>query len=272
MKLSATPALDRYLTQWRFYKNCLIVFLAINVFSVSLAFILAFYYYGSKRDIGVRQSQALAELQKADTAITEAQTLQMQLAQKKSWTLKTRADEEAALAGLAAWHRLSVAAQDLGLKLNIGSFTGLIASAESQQALNDYQAELAAHKGNLIAEMQKQLRGFDTLTRSLILTGLITLVFGIILPQFLIFKLAHTLNTIRIEMQNSAREFIKTWAETRAGFDDGAFKNVDFWLQIILLSTQHASRLSSHPALQVTSEMAYLLREELKKNSSRPAA
>jgi hypothetical protein len=267
-----TPTLDRFFRQWSLYKNALIVFLTINVFSVALSFFLAFYYFGSKRDVGHQQTQTLQQLQLADQTLTHLQGLRKKVAGKKTFQLRTRADEISALETLSLWNDLKNNLVVLGLQMSGNDFIGFISTAETETELSRLEKELSAKKQSNIETMLLQMKSFDNLTRVLLWTGLATLLFGLILPQYVLYKMGKTLNAIRLEMQHSALQFIKVWAETRAGFGDGAFKNVDFWMQILLLSTQHMSRLSSHPALQVTSELAYLVREELKKSAENKAA
>jgi hypothetical protein len=267
-----TPTLDRFFRQWSLYKNAMIVFLTINVFSVALSLFLASYYFGSKRDVGHKQTQTLQQLQVADQTLTQLQNLRKNVGSKKTFQLRTRADELAALQTLSLWNDLKNNLTTLGLQMSGGDFIGFISTSETDTELSRLENELSAKKQSHIETMLSQMKSFDNLTRVLMWTGLVTLLFGLILPQYVLYKMGKTLNAIRIEMQQSALQFIKVWAETRAGFGEDAFKNVDFWMQILLLTTQHLSRLSSHPALQVTSELAFLVREELKKSAGNKAA
>ncbi len=112
---------------------------------------------------------------------------------------------------------------------------------------------------------------YDLITaQELIAIGLITLLFGIILPLVVMARITSTIRALRQEIQRSVFDFLRNWRQTEQDFaaQDGAFKNPEFWLQIALLCGQFFGQASSNPAAQMAGEIALTIRNELKKNRS----
>ncbi len=103
--------------------------------------------------------------------------------------------------------------------------------------------------------------------KELIATGILTLIFGIVLPMSVMALMARAINTLRHEIQGSVLDFLRNWRKTEQDYsgDAPAFKNPEFWLQIALLSGQFFGQVSVNPAVQVAGEIAFTIRQELQR-------
>lgn len=263
-----TPRLDHFLHQWAFYKKCLIAFFALNVFSVLLSAVLGFNYFVFKRDLGIQQNTSLDKIEKADLALNLLQTIQNELNSKPRIEIRGGEDEKRVLRLLQNWQDLKALTRSFDhIELNSDIASPLLPSVTTQKAFSEIAQQLHTARQNEIRFMKNQLVRHNDTTRLLIAVGCLTLIFGILLPLFVLYRLGRTLDRMRNEMQNAALEFVKSWSETKAGFGDEAFKNVEFWLQVLLLLGHQAGQLSGHPAAQIAGEFAHLLRVELQKKS-----
>jgi Sec-independent protein translocase protein TatA/cell division protein FtsB len=267
-----TPQLDQFFSQWRIYKRTLIFFFAVNVFSVVFAIVLAAKYISSHSTLAKKQTHLISQIENIEKTQFALKTLQNKLSQRKKIEIRTREDEKQVLSILSDWQELrTYSAQIEGVVLNY-EFSSLIDTVEAQTEIQKYDKGLESAKVLLWQKMKAQISDFNFTTQLIIITGVITLLFGLILPTIISSYMGRALNNARKEMQNAALEFIKAWGEAKAGMGEDAFKNVEFWLQILLLVGQQTSRLSSHPAAQITGELAYLVRIELQKSAASKAA
>lgn len=272
-----TPTLDRFLHQWAFYKRVLLVFFAINVFSVVAALVIGVNFFIFKKDMGLQQARTFEKIENIDLVVNDIIALEKQFnhneSRKISLTIKTRDDELVLLQTLDKWHSIkNRISQFTDLNVNT-NMTVLIWSPETQSELQRLTEQLQLQKASAWQSARERMNAYNDTSKLLIITGLLTLLFGVMLPSFVTYLMGRALNHIRVELQNTALSLVKTWSETRAGFGDGAFKNVEFWLQILLLFGSYSNRISSHPAAQISSELAHLVRIELQKqNNSQTAA
>ncbi|OFZ19923.1 MAG: hypothetical protein A2Z20_07715 [Bdellovibrionales bacterium RBG_16_40_8] len=261
-----TRSLDYFLAKWTFYKRCLVIFLAFNIFSIAVSAVLGFNYFTFKRNLGAKQQASLERIEKSDLALNKLAVFQAELSERQHLIIRNREDEKKVLTILNNWQEIKVIITSLNTTPND------IPLSDDFSTLAQVSKSLNALKQKELSALRAELTNYNDTTRLLIIAGALTLIFGIILPHLVLFMLARTLNRIRVEMQNAALEFIKNWSTTKASFGDEPFKNVKFWLQILLLAGHQAGKLSSHPAIQVTSELAYLVHLELHKKSTGKAA
>jgi hypothetical protein len=270
-----TPLLHHYLKQWTLYKRALIAFLALNVFSLVLAIVLGFNFFFIDGDRVAADQAALRKVFAADEALSQLSAFSAGYDKLKPLTIRTAQDEQKVLERLENWHNLLKKVEDLELGLAPSStFLGspLVYSAESFNKLQTLSTKLTELKATELKAIQGRLESYSRHSRLMVVTGLATLLFGILLPHFILYLLARGLNKVRVELQNSAYEFIAKWNETRSSFGEEAFKNAEFWLQILLLIGEQSSRLSRHPAFQFSGELAHLIRAELAKKNSHTRA
>lgn len=268
-----TPTIDHYLNQWARYKVALIIFFAINVFSVILALVLSVNYFALRHNFANQQLQTITNLEITDQALSQLSHIRTEIAGRKTFSVRTTEEETHMLQLLSHTLELKNLLQQLHTGPVEHDLTVLISTFKNQSQAHLLREQLTGIKQQLWLDLKSQIKSNDNKTRLLIVTGLLTLIFGLILPSFIIYLMSQGLNHIRIEMQNTVFDFIKNWNITRDNFGDEAFKNVEFWLQIILLIGSTGGRMSSHPVAKISSELAHIIRLELqKKNSVKPAA
>lgn len=101
--------------------------------------------------------------------------------------------------------------------------------------------------------------------KQLIIVGLLTFVFGLVLPMYLFFKIGSMLNDARKELEEAARQIAREWMKQFEKYDEQAFKNVDFWMNALLLGAEQVGRYYHHPIANLGGELARLVRQEIHK-------
>ena len=110
-----------------------------------------------------------------------------------------------------------------------------------------------------------QFSDSPTQVKELIIVGILTLTFGIILPSYIFYRMGRMMSHVRGELVNAAREIAKEWMQQFEKYDQEPFKNVDFWTNAVLLSAEQLGRYYSHPMAQFGGELAGLVRMEINK-------
>jgi hypothetical protein len=265
------PVIDQYLNQWRFYKNAILVFLAINVFALTLSAVLAVRYFGFKKDLGVEQKQLLHKIERVDDVFAAFDDIEKSgTALAKSKGVHTTADEESVLHLIKSWDALKTLSTDLDTHLPHTEHP-LLFDEKTRENFLESRADLLHLRTQMFSELNLNLDNYHHNQIELILVGIITLLFGIILPQFILYLIGRTLNRLRLEMQNSVKDFLKSWNQTSTAFGPKPFQNVEFWLQILLLAGEQSSRLSGHPAARIAGELAFIIRQELRNSGTNAA-
>lgn len=267
-----TSRLDRYLQQWSLYKKSLVFFLCINVFSVTMGIVLGVNYFTSKRDLGTRLQASLEKIESADAAIAHLHQFEAEFASRTRIEIRSVEDEKKILNLLGQWQKIKALAFEV-TNIEVNPETSfLVASAQSLSEIQNIKNQMATVKIAELKHAKIEIEKYNDTTKLIIIAGAITLLFGIIAPTLILYLMGRALNHARREIQATALQFVKTWAETKAGFGEDAFKNIDFWLQILLLVSNHAAKMSSHPAIQITSEIVHIVRLELLKKSTNPSS
>jgi len=265
MNQSMTPKIDQFLQQWGRYKKSLILFLSINIFSIVMALVLGVNYFSVKKDLGIKQRQLIQKVEHTDVAIGLVMRFARQLSYKEQ--MRNQTDQAFMIALVTDWSRLARILEEFeNIKISKEA-SSFIWSKETMSELKTVEEKLQIEKQDLLDELKHGTIAYDDSTRLLIAIGAITLLFGLVLPNVVLYFMGKTLNGLRRELQDAAIQFLKQWSETKAGFGDEAFKNVDFWMQIVLLVGSQSGRFSNHPALQIGSELAHLVRIELQKQA-----
>lgn len=265
------PTLDRYLNQWRFYRRSLMVFLALNIFSVVVALLLAAKYFGSQKNFGEKQRELYSQITSAEESLKDLRKIQATLKGRTRLEVKTLQDEKLILDSLSAWQKIREKATVLKLDWP-KDFSPLIDTSENRTLLAEMTVQLEECQALRLKALAVSLGKYESNVRQLILAGLMTLMFGFIFPSLFIYLIGRALNRVRVEMQKAALEFIRGFNENRSAYGADAFKNVEFWLQILLLMSEQARYLSGHPVALMTSEISYVIRQELKKSQNNSKA
>ncbi len=101
--------------------------------------------------------------------------------------------------------------------------------------------------------------------KELIAVGGLTLTFGIILPLYVLLKIGLMMDHARRELERAARDIAQEWMRQFEKYDQDPFKNVDFWMNAVLLSAEQVGRYYKHPMANFGGELAGLVRLELNK-------
>ncbi len=266
-----TPILDQYLRQWRIYKTALIAFIAINVFSLALSAVLATRYFGFKRDVASEQKRLLHKIELVDdvfASFDEIEKSSLELGHSKG--IHTSQDEASVLRLIKNWDALKGFATDLESPLPQTEHP-LIYDEKTRGSVLESRMGLLTLRKQYFAQLNSKLDSYHQNMIELILTGALTLLFGVLLPHLVLYLIGRTLNRVRVEMQNSVREVLRAWNETANAFGPKPFQNVEFWLQILLLTGEQSSRLSRHPVAHIAGELAFIVRQELKHSGTHAA-
>ena len=61
---------------------------------------------------------------------------------------------------------------------------------------------------------------------------------------------------------------MQSWSKALDRHGEEPFKNPHFWVEVLLILGGQMEHYSRHPAFALTSELSYLVREELHKNAA----
>jgi hypothetical protein len=258
-----TPHLDRYLQRLRFYKRAFVFFAVVNAFSLSASLVVGFRYFAFKRSAVTAQQALLDKASEADRAVDILNHLHHDLA-TKHLNLKSRSDELEVLAILDRWQTARQLVQHLGVTVP-DSLRLLGEDSSSNSALELLLSRLTEMKAATFNELHENLASFSGVQKELVLTGLLTLIFGFLLPTAIMVYAGRAINALRKEMQSAIVEFLRSWKDATSAHGPGAFKDPDFWLKILLLVGQYSGQMSSHPVAQIAGEIAFVVRQELQR-------
>jgi len=97
----------------------------------------------------------------------------------------------------------------------------------------------------------------------LIITGVATILFGIVFPYFYVMKIKKRILMLRLEVEKQVQTWVQGWFETYREFGDESFQKSEFWLKIVMLSVEQLSHYSTHPAVFMGAEISRIVRTEL---------
>ena len=257
--------LSRTFAKWRFYKRAFIFFVCVNVFSVATSMVLAVKYFGFQHDYGAQQVAEIHRVAKIDAGLGQLQAFILELQTHTALDIRSTEDEKHILQLLEAWSRIKNYAQEIHATTLPVDFSPLINTPENAASLRQIATEFQTIKAATYNALEQRLTTYRSNMRELLVIGFITLLFGLILPLLCLYLLGRALNGIRREMQAAALRVVGEWSETRLQFGEGAFRNMEFWLKMLCLAGEQTRHLSYHPAAQVVSEFAFLIRHELAK-------
>jgi hypothetical protein len=108
--------------------------------------------------------------------------------------------------------------------------------------------------------------------KELIYIGALTFLFGILLPgliSYLLFKALKTAQRLFIE---SVRSLVADWRQAVESGGPEPFKNMQFWVETLLILSHHLGRQVDHPLVQIGGDLAGLIQHELKIARNKNAA
>jgi hypothetical protein len=260
--------IDRYnglWRKWQLYKKLLIGFFVLNVFCVVSGFVLSFNYWGFKQSL---REQHQVEL----TKLSASADLERQIAELEN-DVVISSDRASIFKEATEWQKLQnhLVASGLGEKFLIEPKA--VADRKTALAfLRDIKQSLAGERKAAFDKLSNMVESYSDTTWELVSIGILTLLFGLIIPGFIIWQLTRLLKRTTDELRQSAREIAREWIAQNEKFGGEGFKNIEFWVEIALLGAQIAGRSAGHPVAQMTGELALLIRQELEKSRSKPAA
>jgi hypothetical protein len=98
------------------------------------------------------------------------------------------------------------------------------------------------------------------------LIGLATLCFGIFLPLYFSIRLTKQIKHIRLQTERMMAQWISMWLDTYKNYHGDAYREPQFWLNVVLFSFETVSGHVDHPVLHVLAEFAPLLRQEMSRS------
>lgn len=261
--------------KWRFYKKLLMGFFVLNVFCVVSGFVLSFNYWGFKQSLRDQHQNELKKL--AASADLERQVAELENDVVVSTAPALRGDRLSDRATVfkeaAEWQKLEAYLRQSGLYEKFPVDSKMIADPKEALAyLRDIKQNLASERKATFDKLSDMVESYSDTTWELISIGVFTLLFGLIIPGYIIWLITRLLRRTTEELRQSAREIAHEWMAQSEKYHGDAFKNAEFWVQMGLLGTQILSKSVPHPVAQLTGEMAHLIRQELDKSRNQKVA
>ncbi len=265
-----TSSFQQLWRKWVLYRNLLLVFFLLNVFCVVSGFVLSFNYWGFKQSLREKHKH---ELQK----LSSSADLERLLAELENviYTGSKAGTERAAIFREAnEWQKLGqyLAASGLNEKFKIDE--NIIDQPKTALLfLKDIKTSLAGERKAAFEKISTMVESYSNTTWELVTIGGLTLLFGLVIPAFIMMMLTRLLKRTTDELRQSARDIVKEWVNQNTKFGGAdAFKNVEFWVEMALLAAQFTGRATNHPMAQLAGELAQLIRQELDKSRDARAA
>lgn len=116
------------------------------------------------------------------------------------------------------------------------------------------------------------LKRTGILETELLLTAIISLLFGAILPFYFIYRIKRKILLLQKEVEKQIQTWVRGWMTTYQQYGEKSFQNSEFWLKIVLLSVEQIAQYNAHPAVFIGAQISSIIRQELDKKSSEATA
>jgi hypothetical protein len=103
----------------------------------------------------------------------------------------------------------------------------------------------------------------DVAFSELAFVGMATLLFGIVLPGYLIYRAEQKMQAVRNHVQQSLAKLVGVWAENYKNFHGEVYQNPVFWTNMALLAVEEFGQDSDHPFMKVFLEFSPYVRKEI---------
>lgn len=262
-----TSSAERLWRKWYLYRNLLVGFFVLNVFCVVSGFVLSFNYWGFKQSL---RDQHRTELEK----LSATADLERQVAELENLLYNGPKLERAALFREATeWQKLQSYLHASGLSNKFPFSEATVATPKSGLAyLKDIKTNLADERKKAFNKVSEMVESYSDTTREIIIIGALTLLFGLVIPGFIVWRLTRLLKRTTEQLRQTAREIADEWLRQNDKFGADGFKTVEFWVEMALLATQFTGRAANHPMAQLAGELAGLVRQEIEKSRAAKAA
>jgi hypothetical protein len=135
----------------------------------------------------------------------------------------------------------------------------------------DESQEIASLLGDLKQKDQLALR--ELLTNSMkassqaAIAGALTVLFGIFLPMLISFFMTRALLEAKRSYEEMVAQWIAKYMYEWQQSGDKPFQNPLFWANMMIVTVEIFGRQSRHPAMQIISELAPLIKKEMNKSA-----
>lgn len=238
----------------KLYKNIIWTLLFLNIFCVSMGFILGFNYFATKKIIHSQIKDSGQLIQSIDLINHK---ISKQFIAKSSNNLILNFELYKFIEDLKAKNQVEKTSTLYSIPFEKNNF--------NKEAYLDIQKSLNDIKNESINKIIAKNSSLDSSNSEIIIVAAITLIFGIILPWFFIFLITKAMLLAKKELESKISLWIKEWNENSKLFKEDKFKNVEFWLKIFLATMEQSENFSSHPAVLYSSYVSKIVRKELDK-------
>lgn len=230
--------------QIKIYKNLLIVFWAINIFSVVTASVIAFYYFNTPHN-------EFSELSRNKLTLGESLSRISKLNSNSKANEIFLINKEISNYNWAPTYTLPLSKKKL-----------LDKKPELLKRLIDDINESESDSQRLYeANSKKQ--------KQLIIIGVVTLIFGLFLPLAILVLMSKLGFLAKRKTEDHIKDWILQWQKEHSNYDE-AYKSPEFWSRILIISVEHFSPLIDHPAASYIGEVSGEIKKEMLKNSVNP--
>lgn len=253
------------LKRLKLYKNLFVLFIALNVFCLSLGVVFSISHW-LKRDQDYQSSQKLQmEFQLTQAIRHHVDVMDLNKSPKNKTSVNFKILE------YQIWKKW----QDY-LSLNSSPnptdafyqklhpyFVDFELSTEPKkwEELTDF---LATHQEQVLLSTQKLHTKSLQNYQEWILVGLFTFLFGILIPMVLLGLITKQIWKAQKELMKKTSHWLEDIKKEHLQRDQ-AFRSPEFWLQMVLISLEHWAAHSPYPILKYSSEVSVLIKKELKK-------
>ena len=132
------------------------------------------------------------------------------------------------------------------------------------------QTLLAVNVGFVIMgalALAEYLKTHEPTSLELFVTGFGTLIFGIALPWFIIHQIVQQVREIRHQTEKRVAQWVSHGLESYRSHEGDPLKDPLFWVNMGLMTVEILTEESRHPAARAFSELAPMIRSEIKKNT-----
>lgn len=224
-------------------KRGLMALICINILVLGTSLFATYNYYSSKHDLEVRWSEEqdrLTELQKLESEVAR---LTIAKPKNSEETYVHRRDSEKLADNLK--------------KINIvDAKPDLVLSK-----LNIRKQEIQATVQQLISKSMKA-------SQQAAVVGLLTFIFGIVLPLLISYFLTKTLLEAKKSYEEMVAQWIAKYLQEWRTAGDQPFQDPFFWMNLVITTVEIFGPQSKHPAMQILSEFAPVIKREINKRAS----
>ncbi len=157
--------------------------------------------------------------------------------------------------------------QQIGHPNLTSSYREFESKPQSPMNLLSYEEAIAGQNQPTLYKLFSQSQSNKNVV---IILGILSLFFGLILPLIIIAQVAKLLRQVQKDINDKAVQISSDWIREKNRHGDDAFKNVEFWAKIGLTSIGQSSQMSSNPVAILVGDLALQIRAELDRQNSEP--